>query len=388
MSIKFWDRFYWDWATSFYLLEPETKPANRSRTFHSGDEQRGQYWLAAWEAASTSKRIHLLPGRGSRSTLAGVVLRELPEATGAERRPDAAEASDRDSGASAGAGEAASAEARNVLFIVVDDLRPQLGAYGRSQMHTPHIDRLTEAGVMFERAYSNVPTCGPSRASFMTGLRPAPDRFVTNRVRAEEDAPGAPAMNDHFQKHGYTTVSLGKIFHHADDHRSGWSRPPWRPDPAFLAYQTEANRKLNQREGERGPPYESAERPDEAYPDGKLPAKARRSLKRLSRESRPFFLAVGFYKPHLPFVAPRRYWERYSAEDIHLPPNYARPEGVPDAAMHNFHELRFYHGVPSEGPVSDAMARRLIHGYYAATSFVDAQIGKVLDQLERLDLDP
>ncbi len=282
----------------------------------------------------------------------------------------------------------------NVLFIAVDDLRPQLGCYGRSFMHTPNIDRLARSGTMFRRAYCMVPTCGASRASLMTGLRPSRHRFVSYRTWAEKDAPGVTPLHTHFRNHGYHTVSLGKVLHHPEDHREGWSEDPWRPDQRYLAYQNldsveqwKRHRKKHDGKGRaRGPAYEAAEVPDDAYPDGKLAKEAIERLGRIGDREEPFFLAVGFFRPHLPFMAPEKYWERYDHEEIHLPANYHPPRNVPNAAMHNFGELRAYAGIPHSGPVPTETARKMIHGYYAAVSYVDAQVGRVLDALERKGL--
>lgn len=278
----------------------------------------------------------------------------------------------------------------NILFIAVDDLRPQLGCYGKTGMHSPHLDALAASGVLFERAYCMVPTCGASRASLMTGLRPSRNRFVNYLARADKDAPDATTLNSHFRQAGYRTVSLGKVFHHTADNRAGWSEPPWRPQGG--GYQLPENRKLQARTNAsgkrlRGPPYEAAEAEDTAYADGMIADQAIAKLQRLAKQDSPFFLAVGFLKPHLPFVAPQKYWDLYDADQIRLPANYRAPENAPEVALHNSGELRSYHGVPSRGPVSDQMARRMIHGYYACVSFVDAQIGRVLDRLRQLDLD-
>ena len=275
----------------------------------------------------------------------------------------------------------------NVLFIAVDDLRPQLGCYGLSGMHTPNIDRLASGGARFDRSYCMVPTCGASRASLMTGIRPARDRFVNYQARADEDAPGITTLNTHFEDHGYHTASLGKVFHFPQDNVDGWSEEPWRPSAE--TYRDPENRRIaaeNRREDRRGPAFESADVPDDAYRDGLLAERAVSDLRRLSMRDEPFFLAVGFFKPHLPFVAPKRYWELYDPADIALPETYHRPEDAPDRAIHNWGELRNYAGIPEQGPLSDEMARTLIRGYYACASYTDAQIGKVLDELDRLGL--
>jgi iduronate 2-sulfatase len=283
-------------------------------------------------------------------------------------------------------------EARpNVLFIAVDDLRPQLGCYGQSQMHSPNIDRLAATGFRFDRAYCNVPVCGASRSSLMTGIRPARNRFVTYDTWAEKDAPGITTLNTQFRRHGYYTVSLGKVFHHAKDNVQGWSEPPWLPERPFMGYllpESRAAWKENRQKTARGrgPPTEAADVPDNAYADGQLADRAVADLRRLSKRDEPFFLAVGFYKPHLPFLAPKRYWDLYPEHEIKLPDNYYRPKDAPDVAIHNWGELRAYAGVPKRGPVSDEMAGRLIRGYYACTSFTDAQVGKLLDELDRLGI--
>ena len=284
-----------------------------------------------------------------------------------------------------------SAERPNVLFIAVDDLRPELACYGKVHIHSPNIDRLANEGVLFERAYCMVPTCGASRASLMTGIRPSANRFVSYLASAQEEAPGITTWNTHFRHHGYYSASLGKVFHHPQDNAEGWSEPPWRPRDV-LRYQLPENQRLHtqrQREGQRsrGPAWESADAPDNAYGDGVLAERAVDTLSRLSLQDQPFLLAVGFFKPHLPFVAPKKYWDLYDEDTIELPDNYHVPKNAPPESIHSSGELRAYAGIPPRGPVSDQTARKLIHGYYACVSYIDAQIGMLLDELERLELD-
>ena len=183
---------------------------------------------------------------------------------------------------------------------------------------------------------------------------------------------------------------MARCFHHTDDSVAGWSEKPWRA-PAN-AYRLPANRKLHARidaKGKklRGPAFESAEADDEQYADGMTAAKAIADLQRLSKQDQPFFLAVGLMKPHLPFVAPKKYWDLYDPSTIKLPENYKVPKDAPAKAIHKSGELRTYYQIPPTGPVSDEMARSLIHGYYACVSFADAQVGRVLSELERLELD-
>ncbi len=278
----------------------------------------------------------------------------------------------------------------NVLFIAVDDLRPELGCFGHKIVKSPNIDKLGSEGTIFTNAFCNVPVCGASRASLLTGIRPTRDRFVTYYTRMEEDAPDAVTLPSHFKQHGYYAISLGKVAHHREDNAAHWSEETWRPDypnkgeqKNWRDYQSEKNKDIAaEQDNGRAWPYEWPEVPDNAYYDGKIADRAVADIQRLSESDQPFFLAVGFLKPHLPFNAPKKYWDLYSEEDINLPDNYYRPENAPDAAIHNFGELRNYYGVPETGPVSDEMAHTLIHGYYACVSYTDAQIGRVLQALD------
>ena len=290
-------------------------------------------------------------------------------------------------------GTAGSSDRPNVLFIAVDDLRPQLGCYGKSFMQTPCIDALASRGVLFERAFCMVPTCGASRASLMTGLRPHPRRFVSYTARADSEAPGIPTLNQQFKDHGYTTISLGKVFHFPQDSEAGWSEKPWRPSGS--SYQDrEAERrairahkaKYPQRTKVRGMPYESADVPDERYRDHQTATQAIKHLEQLTESDEPFFLAVGFLKPHLPFCAPKRFWDLYDADEIMLPENDGPPLNAPDGAVHTSGELRAYATIPPTGPVSAEQARKMIHGYYACVSFIDTQIGRLTDALDERGL--
>jgi iduronate 2-sulfatase len=277
----------------------------------------------------------------------------------------------------------------NVLFIPIDDLRPQLGCYGHRQMVTPNMDRLAAEGTAFTRAYCQVPVCGATRASLLTGVRPTRDRFVDFKTWVDQDLPGALTLPEHFRKHGYVTLSVGKVFHHLTDcAERSWSEAPWRPTPPdgdwrnYLLEESCAGRSP----AGAGSPFECADVPDNAYSDGQIADAAVRSLQRLAQNDQPWFLAAGFLKPHLPFNAPRRYWDCYRPDDVDLADNPFPPEGVPGEAMHTWGELRQYLGIPADGPLSDALARDMVHGYYAATSYVDAQVGRVLDELDRLGL--
>ncbi len=277
----------------------------------------------------------------------------------------------------------------NVLFIPIDDLRPQLYCYGHHQMASPNIDRLAAEGTIFPRAYCQVPVCGATRASLLTGVRPNRDRFVTYDTWADRDLPHALTLPEHFRKHGYITLSNGKVFHHRSDTAGrSWSEAPWYPDVGgnWRNYLLEENRAIAATNNGRGPAYECTDVPDEAYIDGQIAERTIEDLHRLKDAGEPFFLAAGFIKPHLPFNAPKLYWDLYRRDEVSLADNPFRPKGAPDAAMHNWGELRAYFDVPTAGPLPDEMARTLIHGYYAATSYTDAQVGRLLDTLDQLEL--
>ena len=281
-------------------------------------------------------------------------------------------------------------ERPNVLFIAVDDLRPELGCYGHPFMKTPNIDALAAAGTVFTNAYCNVPVCGASRASIMTGIRPARDRFVDYDCRIETDVPDAPTIHGFFRDSGYHAVGLGKILHFPDDTNDDWSEPQWRPDYENLSqtdwrnYQLPENRAISEsNDNGAGPPFERADVPDNAYHDGMTAERAAKTVRELAAKEQPFFLAVGFLKPHLPFNAPEKYWALYDDTDIEMPQTYYRADGTPDAIYHNSGELRFgYAGVPEDEVLPEDYARQLIQGYYAATSYMDANVGRVLDALE------
>lgn len=280
-------------------------------------------------------------------------------------------------------------EPPNILFIAVDDLRPELGAYGAKHIKSPVIDRLAAESMLFERAYCNVPVCGASRASLLSGIRPGRFRFITYDTYLDKDYPGITSLPGHFKNNGYTTISNGKIYHHKEDDQAAWNEvwfPETRNGSSWRDYLNPENLKKDTSHRSRGLPFEKMEVPDTAYFDGRIAQKTINDLKKLKTKNQPFFLAAGFLKPHLPFNAPAKYWELYDSSLVSLPQNYHQPSTTPKEAFHNFGELRNYAEIPKNGPVSDKMARQLIHGYYACVSYVDAQIGKVLAALEQLEL--
>lgn len=279
-------------------------------------------------------------------------------------------------------------EQKNVLFIIVDDLRTQLNIYGETQMITPNIDKLASEGITFNRAYCNVPVCGASRASLQTGKRPTNDRFLDYGSRIDVDMPNVPTLGKQFRDNGYTTISNSKISHHEGDAKGTWTEEWWpkkQPKNGWRDYITEENITLLKND-QHGNPYEKPDVKDDAYFDGKTANKSISDLKKLKKSGKPFFLAVGFVKPHLPFNAPKKYWDLYDSNKINLPENAIFPASAPQIANHGWGELRYYKGIPKTGAVSDEMAINLIHGYYASVSYIDAQIGKVLKSLDDLGL--
>ncbi|MCX6637054.1 MAG: sulfatase [Acidobacteria bacterium] len=286
----------------------------------------------------------------------------------------------------------------NVLFLAVDDLRPELGCYGNTLIHSPNIDRLASRGLVFQRAYCQQAVCSPSRTSLLTGLRPDTTRVYELQTHFRKNLPGAVTLPEQFRKNGYATTGLSKIFHGGLDDAQSWSIPSWVPNgPAWGSPENAARfermaASLRERglrnqpasQASRGPSWEAPDVADNALADGKTADTAIAALRKL--RGQPFFLAAGFLKPHLPFIAPKRYYDLYKDAKFKLAPNPFPPRNVPPVALHNFGELRSYSDIPKEGPVSGEKALELIRGYYAAASYTDAQIGRVIGELERLKL--
>ena len=304
----------------------------------------------------------------------------------------------------------------NVLFLIVDDLRPELGCYGQDYIKSPNIDRLAGKGMVFNRAYVQQSVCSPSRTSVMTGMRPDSTQVWDLVTHFREAKPDAVTLQQNFKNHGYFVQGMGKVFHGSLDDAPSWS-VPWQvpkapiyalpenaalnegnkqgePDATPKAKKAKKGKKSDNDEGtpgskanSRGSYYECADVPDNTYQDGKVAELAVKTLGDLSKKSEPFFLAVGFIKPHLPFVSPKKYWDLYDPAKIKLAPNPFLPKGAPDYAINpNDGEIRAYRGVPAQGPFPDDVARNFKHAYYAGISYTDAQIGKVLDELDRLGL--
>lgn len=251
----------------------------------------------------------------------------------------------------------------NVLFIIVDDLRPLLGCYGHPEIHTPNIDALAQRGTLFNRAYCQFPVCNPSRASILTGLRPDTTGVLDNSTDFRQTVPEALTLPQHFKTHGYHVRSVGKIAHgfSAWNDRLSWSVPIWRPRP---------------RPYRNTPSWQALDFADDELPDGEIAKHAIEVLEEI--QDSQFFLAVGFKKPHMPFNAPAKFYELYDPQIF---------QNIPQVAPHSGHEIRVFSDIPSgDAPLSNEKTLELLRAYAASTSFVDAQVGRVLNQLDTLGL--
>lgn len=297
----------------------------------------------------------------------------------------------------------------NVLFICIDDLRRELGCYG-SAVKTPNLDILADKGSLFFHHYVQVPTSGASRSSMLTGRLPQKEQDLSNEAcktnlsgKSESEQP--ETMFHHLKRNGYYTVGIGKISNYVDGYLYGYTQPvstrpelPYSWDEmlfdagkwgtgwnAFFGYADGSNR---QSRNKQVPPYECADVPDEGYPDGLTANLAIRKLQELSGKEKPFCLAVGFFKPHLPFTAPKKYWDLYDEASIPLSPSPDIPDGTHRFALHNSDEFNGYlcgdEKVSLDKRASDTYARKLRHAYFACISYVDAQVGKLLKELDRL----
>jgi len=291
----------------------------------------------------------------------------------------------------------------NVLMIAVDDLRPQLGCYGDPLVKSPHIDRLAARGVVFDRAFCQQALCSPSRISLLTGRRPATTRIHTIGPFLRETMPDVVTLPQHFKHHGYFARSLGKVYHVGIDDPASWSVEPWHSkQPRYGPVGTaavkkriadlKASGKPIPQKGENapfygGPAFEAPELGDDELLDGDTVREALEVMRELAaRPDRPFFLAVGFSNPHVPWVAPKRYWDLYRDEAIPLPDNPYPPRNAPPFAARSGDDFYWYGNVPKDRVITPAFGRQCLHGYLAAISYVDAGVGRLLDELDRLGL--
>jgi arylsulfatase A-like enzyme len=291
----------------------------------------------------------------------------------------------------------------NVLFIVVDDLKPLLGCYGASWIKSPNIDRLAARGTLFTSSYCQVSFCAPSRMSVLTGLRPDSTRVFFNPTQPQDILrtrfPDLVTLPQQFRNHGYITHPLHKVFDgrtvDAGHDRASWSvrYGPWEmapgEKPAPGGYQDPATKTrlvelAAQGKPASGPATEGCDIADNAYHDGGVAFTAAKRIREFATQTQPFFLAVGFVKPHLPFIAPKKYWDLYDRASLPLAPVQNLPEASPhDLAFYSHSgELRAYSDVPKTGPISESQQRELIHGYAACVSYIDAQVGLLMKTLK------
>ncbi len=304
------------------------------------------------------------------------------------------------------------ADKPNVLFIAIDDLRPELGCYGSDAAISPNLDKIAKEGLLFNRAYCQQAICRPSRASLMTGARPETTGLFHNYVSLRELQPDIVTLPQHFIANGYETAYCGKIFHHGDtDDDKSWSRVPNKKKlglPKPMHYALPENRKLQSENfknmfakyGESakrglgsGPAYECADVPDTTYIDGYNTQLAISTLNEMTKEGigtvdgkKPFFLALGFSRPHLNWVAPKKYWDLYEPERIKLAVQTEAPKNGAAMGLHASFELRTRLGIPKSGPIDDKLAHTLMHAYLACVSYVDAQIGMMIDAIDAAGL--
>ena len=282
---------------------------------------------------------------------------------------------------------------QNILFIGVDDLRPMMNSYGYDHMVTPNLNKLASEGVQFNEAYVNIAVCGASRASILTGVRGSFNRFTSYTSRVDKELPKALTLPKIFKKNGYSTASIGKISHFADDSKNDWD--------VFFDYRQQTDYKNKNSIKRRkeinkkapngynaGPPYEYADVEDDDYNDGKVTNIAIEQLKKYKENNEPFFLAVGYVSPHLPFIQPTKYGDLYNDEDIIFSKQKTVPENSPKRAIaHDWLELRnWYIDIPQSGPVSLEMEKNLIKSYYASVSYLDAVVGKLIGSLDEFGL--
>ncbi|MCK4749323.1 MAG: sulfatase [Bacteroidales bacterium] len=304
----------------------------------------------------------------------------------------------------------------NILFIAVDDLKPVLGCYGDTLVHSPNIDAIAGEGMTFTRNYCQQAVCAPSRVSLMTSRYPDQTRVWDLETRMRNMDPGIVSLPQYLRQYGYRTAATGKIFdsRSVDEQRDSpsWSIPwgkPWdiryyspvTGKPSYFYASTKAKDTIALLQAEAVqlgvdqqtyvreryfPPFESAKVPVDAYVDGAIAKVGIELMEQLAASGDPFFLGIGFNRPHLPFNAPTQFWDLYNREDFSLAPFRQQATGSPSIAYHTSGELRSYTGIPATGEVPDGTQLELIHGYYAAISWIDHLVGQVMERLNELGL--
>jgi iduronate 2-sulfatase len=293
----------------------------------------------------------------------------------------------------------------NVLLLLVDDLKPVLGCYGDPIVQSPNLDRLAARSLRFDLAYCNQAVCAPSRFNLMLGSRSTSTGLYHLGQNLREVLPDAVTMPQYFSRHGYRTESLGKVFHIGHGNQgdpASFDLPHFKDKVVEYVLPESTGGEITREEAyfenlktgvpnkqlPRGAAWEAADVPDDAYADGRVAAETIRRLTAWKeRPEKPFFIAAGFARPHLPFTAPKKYWDLYDPAKLPRPTFIELPEDAPAVAGKRGGEITQYKPVPERGPIEGEVQRNLIHGYYASVSYVDAQIGKVLAALARLDLE-
>ncbi len=274
----------------------------------------------------------------------------------------------------------------NILVIGIDDLRPELNCYGATHIHSPNIDRLAERGALFERAYAQYAICGPSRSSMFTGLRPDTIEAYNNKAHFRDHLPDVLSLPEFFKNNGYATYGFGKILHNTHRDPQSWTEPQFyikEHQYASTGYESkqagidgihESNKRL--------PLFEGPDVENTAYRDGIANVAAIETLESAAKADRPFFLFVGYHKPHTPFNAPKKYWDLYDPQSLPLAPNPLPPLDSPNFALSTSRYLRSFAGMPENGPFPEDLARKTRHAYFACISYVDALVGDLVDALE------
>ncbi|RTE54042.1 DUF229 domain-containing protein [Arenibacter aquaticus] len=292
----------------------------------------------------------------------------------------------------------------NILFIAIDDLRPELGCYGSDIAISPNIDALAANGLLFNNAYCQEAICSPSRASLMTGARPESIKVIENFTYFREQNPDIKTLPQHFWENGYETVYTGKIYHNKKfgDGKLSWSRLPVKVDSPRVqfGFKLPKNREMQKENaaamvakyGEnalrnglgKGPAYEFADYPDNQYEDGHNTDLAIATMNDMLQKNpdKPFFLGLGMKKPHLDWVAPKKYWDLYDEEKIKLAEHKEAPQDGAAMGLHASFELRARAGIPKKGDIDKELAINLKHAYLACVSYVDAQIGRMISALD------
>jgi iduronate 2-sulfatase len=299
----------------------------------------------------------------------------------------------------------------NILLILVDDLKPTLGVYGDPVAHSPNIDRLAAKGMTFKNAYCNQAVCLASRYNLLLGSRSTSSGIFNFGTEFRTVYPDAVTLPQYFKNAGYHVEAMGKVFHigHGNTNdEASWSIPHHKEKVIEYLLPESTNRRLTREEAffqnsqmfiedlprnkdlPRGAAWESPDVLDDAYADGRVASHAIDRLRELNKNpDKPFFMAVGFARPHLPFCAPKKYWDLYDPQTFPMPVNEEQPIGAPNCALKRKGEITQFFPIPEEeeGLYPDSLKRKLIHGYYASMSYMDAQMGRVIDELERLHLD-